>query len=213
MDAAEELVLSQGTDHVSMTDVASHAGLTRTALYNYFPDRSALFLALAERINTAFVERYRRALPSGLSCARRLSAFVRLQLEGLVTHPPSPRACLGPEAQTLAVHVAPMRHLLTEILEEGVAAGEFDPLPARATAELALSMVEAQRVPLTRGEADLNATHSLLTRFALRGLGVPTETVDTVLPHPPVEAIDDDPTVTNDHPKVIRAGPERRSPR
>ncbi|WP_150250602.1 TetR/AcrR family transcriptional regulator [Nocardiopsis deserti] len=187
MDAVDELIRTQGIDRISMTDVANSAGITRTALYNYFPDKPSLLLAFTEQINSAFVERYRRELPSGVSAARRLSAFVRLQLEGIMAHPHPPAAelgaSLGPDAyQALAAHVAPMQRLLTEILEEGTAAGEFDPLPAEPVSRLALSMVGSQRLPLVSGEIDLDETHALVTRFVLRALGVATETVDTVLP-------------------------------
>jgi AcrR family transcriptional regulator len=187
MDAVDELIRTQGIDRISMTDVANSAGITRTALYNYFPDKPALLLAFTEQVNSAFVERYRRELPSGVSAARRLSAFVRLQLEGIMAHPHPPAAelgaSLGPGAyQALAAHVAPMQRLLTEILEEGTAAGEFDPLPAEPVSRLALSMVGSQRLPLVSGEIDLDETHALVTRFVLRALGVATETVDTVLP-------------------------------
>lgn len=187
MDAVDELIRTQGIDRISMTDVANSAGITRTALYNYFPDKPALLLAFTEQVNSAFVERYRRELPSGVSAARRLSAFVRLQLEGIMAHPHPPAAelgaSLGPDAyQALAAHVAPMQRLLTEILEEGTAAGEFDPLPAEPISRLTLSMVGSQRLPLVSGEIDLDETHALVTRFVLRALGVETETVDTVLP-------------------------------
>lgn len=187
MDAVDELIRTQGIDRISMTDVANSAGITRTALYNYFPDKPALLLAFTEQVNSAFVERYRRELPSGVSAARRLSAFVRLQLEGIMAHPHPPAAelgaSLGPDAyQALAAHVAPMQRLLTEILEEGTAAGEFDPLPADPVSRLTLSMVGSQRLPLVSGEIDLDETHALVTRFVLRALGVETETVDTVLP-------------------------------
>lgn len=187
MDAVDELIRTHGIDRISMTDVANSAGITRTALYNYFPDKPALLLAFTEQVNSAFVERYRRELPSGVSAARRLSAFVRLQLEGIIAHPHPPAAelgaSLGPDAyQALAAHVAPMQRLLTEILEEGTAAGEFDPLPAEPVARLTLSMVGSQRLPLVSGDIDLDETHALVTRFVLRALGVETETVDTVLP-------------------------------
>ncbi|CAL9425684.1 hypothetical protein SUDANB121_01962 [Nocardiopsis dassonvillei] len=186
MEAVDELIRSQGIDRVSMTDVANAAGITRTALYNYFPDKPTLLLAFTEEVNNRFVENYRRELPSGVSAARRLSAFVRLQLEGIVAHPHPPAAelgaSLGPQAyQALAAHVAPMQSLLTEILEEGIAGGEFDAMPAEAVARLTLSMVGSQRIPLVSGEIDPEETHALVTRFVLRALGVPTETVDTIV--------------------------------
>lgn len=196
MEAVEGLTRSQGIDRISMTDVASAAGITRTALYNYFPDKPALLLAFTEQVNSAFVERYKRELPSGVSAARRLSAFVRFQLEGLVAHPHPPAAelgaSLGPDAyQALAAHVAPMQRLLTEIVEEGTAAGEFDRLPSDRVAGLTLSMVGSQRLPLVSGEIDVDGTHALVTRFVLRALGVATETVDTILPANTAESTQD----------------------
>ena len=188
--AVDELTRSQGIDRVSMTDVANAAGITRTALYNYFPDKPALLLAFTEQVNATFVERYRRELPSGVSAARRLSAFVRLQLEGLIAHPHPPAAelgaSLGPDAyHALAAHVAPMQRLLTEILEEGAVSGEFDHLPFERVAALTLSMVGSQRLPMVSGDVDLVETHALVTRFVLRALGVETETIDTILLDPP----------------------------
>lgn len=189
MEAVDALIGSQGIDRISMTDVASSAGITRTALYNYFPDKPALLLAFTEQVNRVFVERYRRELPSDVSAAHRVSGFLRLQLEGLVAHPHPPAAelgaSLGPGAyRKLADHVAPMQQLLSEILENGTAAGEFDPVPAEAVARLTLSMVGSQRIPLVSGEIELDATHALVTRFVLRALGVPTETIDSLLPSP-----------------------------
>lgn len=190
MDAVDELIRSQGIDRISMTDVANAAGITRTALYNYFPDKPALLLAFTEQVSAAFMERYKRELPSGVSAARRLSAFVRLQLEGIVAHPHPPAAelgaSLGPDAyQALAAHVAPMQRLLTEILEDGTASGEFDRLPCERVASLTLSMVGSQRLPLVSGEVGLEETHALVTRFVLRALGVAAETLDTILPEKP----------------------------
>ncbi|MBR8741150.1 TetR/AcrR family transcriptional regulator [Nocardiopsis sp. MG754419] len=190
MDAVDELIRTQGIDRISMTDVANAAGITRTALYNYFPDKPALLLAFTEKVNTTFVERYKRELPSGVSASRRLSAFVRLQLEGIVAHPHPPAAelgaSLGPDAyQALAAHVAPMQRLLTEVLDEGIASGEFDHLPGGRVAALTLSMVGSQRLPLVSGEVGLEETHALVTRFVLRALGVESGTVDTILPEHP----------------------------
>lgn len=184
--AVAELTRAQGIDKISMTDVASASGITRTALYNYFPDKPALLLAFTETVTLGFVERYRRELPSGVPAAERLSAFVRLQMEGIVDHPHPPAAelgaSLGPGAyRALADHVAPMQRLLTEILEEGMARGEFDRLPAPATARLALAMIGAQRLPLLGHEVDTAESHALVTRFTLRALGVATEKIEAAL--------------------------------
>ncbi|PZG31807.1 TetR/AcrR family transcriptional regulator, partial [Spongiactinospora gelatinilytica] len=63
--AVSRLTRSQGIDEISMTDVAAEAGITRTALYNYFPDKAALLLAFTERVTGYFIESYERELPAG----------------------------------------------------------------------------------------------------------------------------------------------------
>ena len=197
MEAVDELIRARGIDRVSMTDVANAAGITRTALYNYFPDKPTLLLAFTEEVNQRFVEGYRQELPSGVSAGRRLSAFIRLQVEGIVAHPHPPAAelgaSLGPQAyRALAAHVAPMQSLLTEILEEGIADGEFDAVPAGPTARLALALVGSQRIPLVNEETTPQEAHALVTRFVLRALGMETETVDTIVPeHTPTNTVGD----------------------
>ncbi|PRX95718.1 TetR/AcrR family transcriptional regulator [Allonocardiopsis opalescens] len=186
LDAVAELTRRQGIDEISMTDVAATAGITRTALYNYFPDKAALLLAFTEQVTRIFLSRYREELPEGASAARRLAVFVRLQLEGLLAHPHPGAAelgaSLGPDAyQRLAEHVAPMQRLLGGILADGIAAGEFQPADGAgtadtaATARLVLAAIGAQRSPLLRGELDLDAAARPVTSFVLRGLGVPAE--------------------------------------
>ncbi|WP_046470435.1 TetR/AcrR family transcriptional regulator [Allosalinactinospora lopnorensis] len=189
LEAVANLTRSQGIDGISMTDVASEAGVTRTALYNYFPDKPALLLAFTEHVTAGFVERYRRELPGGASAAERLSAFVHLQLQGIVEHPHPAAAelgaSLGPDAyQALADHVAPMQRLLAEIVQEGAAAGEFAAMSAEATARLVLAMIGAQRVPLLRGETGIGEAHALVARFTLKALGVDAETAERAVRSP-----------------------------
>ncbi|MBV2362636.1 TetR/AcrR family transcriptional regulator [Streptomonospora nanhaiensis] len=175
LDAVAALTRVQGIDEISMTEVAAEAGITRTALYNYFPDKPALLLAFTERVTSGFVERYRRELAGDASAADRLDAFIRFQLDGLAEHPHPAAgelgASLGPDAyQALADHVAPMHALLDEILRAGVAAGEFAPVPVEPVARLILAMVGAQRVPLQRGETTPHEAHRLVAGFTLRAL-------------------------------------------
>ncbi|ASU82802.1 TetR/AcrR family transcriptional regulator [Nocardiopsis gilva YIM 90087] len=182
LEAVATLTRTQGIDGISMTDVAAEAGITRTALYNYFPDKAALLLAFTEQVTHGFVDRYSQELPSDASAAERLSAFVRFQLEGIAEHPHPAAAelgaSLGPDAyQALADHVAPMQRLLVQILRDGVEAGEFADFPVEATARLVLTMIGAQRVPLVRGEVSIAEAHVLVSAFTLRALGVTEDKV------------------------------------
>jgi AcrR family transcriptional regulator len=60
LDAATAIIGEVGTDGVKMREVASRAGIPIGSLYQYFPDKSAVVRALAERYNAegrACVER------------------------------------------------------------------------------------------------------------------------------------------------------------
>ncbi|WP_283133279.1 TetR/AcrR family transcriptional regulator [Rhizohabitans arisaemae] len=175
--AFSRLSRAQGIDAISMTDVAAEAGITRTVLYNYFPDKAALLLAFTERVTAYFIQDYRGALPEGASAAERLGVFIRLQLAGLVAHPhpgaAELAAALGPEAyQSLADHVAPMNRILCEIISDGIEAGDFHAADVRSTARMVLAVLGAERVPLLRGEISPEGAETLVTGFVLRALGV-----------------------------------------
>ncbi|TDC03057.1 TetR/AcrR family transcriptional regulator [Nonomuraea longispora] len=176
LQAVSRLSREQGIDAISMTDVAGEAGITRTVLYNYFPDKTALLLAFTERVTHYFIDSYERELPAGASPADRLRAFVRLQLDGLLAHPhpgaADLSATLGPDAyQRLAEHVAPMQRVLVEILESGQASGDFQVLDVPATARMILAVIGAERVPLISGDVTVAAAAELVTAFVLRALG------------------------------------------
>ncbi|MFG1695471.1 TetR/AcrR family transcriptional regulator [Nonomuraea sp. NPDC049309] len=175
LQAVSRLSRVQGIDEISMTDVANEAGITRTVLYNYFPDKAALLLAFTERVTQYFIESYERELPEEASPAERLRAFVRLQLAGLLAHPhpgaADLSAALGPDAyQRLAEHVAPMQQVLVDILESGIETGDFRVLDVAATARMVLAVIGAERVPLISGDVTVETAGELVSEFVLRAI-------------------------------------------
>ncbi len=174
--AVSRLSRDQGIDAISMTDVANEAEITRTVLYNYFPDKAALLLAFTERVTHYFIDSYERELPGRASPAERLRVFVRLQLDGLLAHPhPGPAdlsAALGPDAyQRLADHVEPMQRILTGIIDSGVSSGDFQAPDVAAAARIILAVIGAERVPLLGGEVTPEEAEKIVSGFVLRGLG------------------------------------------
>lgn len=73
LDAALELVAERGTAPVTMTDVAARSGMSLTALYRYFPDRTAVVRALVLRM----LEQDRAAVQEGLQAGGTLEQAVR----------------------------------------------------------------------------------------------------------------------------------------
>jgi AcrR family transcriptional regulator len=176
LQAVSRLSRELGIDEISLTDVAHEAGITRTALYNYFPDKAALLLAFTERVTSYFIESFERELRGDAPPAERLRVFVRLQLDGLLAHPhPGPAdlsAALGPDTyQRLAHHVAPMQDILKGIIEAGVRAGDFHPVDPAETARMILAVIGAQRVPLLSGDVTVDRAAETVSGFVLRALG------------------------------------------
>ncbi|MFI6598333.1 TetR/AcrR family transcriptional regulator [Nonomuraea sp. NPDC050536] len=176
LQAVARLSRVQGIDGISMTDVANEAGITRTVLYNYYPDKAALLLAFTERVTHYFIDSYERDLREGASPAERLRAFVRLQLAGLLAHPhpgaADLSAALGPDAyQQLAEHVAPMQRILVDILDSGVESGDFQVAEVAATARMILAVIGAERLPLISGAVTVESAAELVSGFVLRALG------------------------------------------
>ncbi|MCK2218916.1 TetR/AcrR family transcriptional regulator [Actinomadura sp. ATCC 31491] len=176
LQAVARLSRTQGIDAISMTDVAGEAGITRTVLYNYFPDKAALLLAFTEQVTRYFIDSLERELPGDAAPADRLRGYVRLQLEGLLAHPhpgaADLSAALGPDAyQQLAEHVAPMQRVLVAILESGAAAGDFRVVDVAATARMILAVIGAERVPLISGNVSVEEAAGLVSDFVLRALG------------------------------------------
>lgn len=174
-EAVSRLSRNQAIDDISMTDVAAAAGVARTVLYNYFPDKASLLLAFSERVTEYFVERFERELPTAAGASERLAAFVRLTLDGLLAHPHPDAAemsvALGAEVyHALAGHVAPMQRILAEIIADGVRAGEFRPLDPDAAARSVMGVIGAERIPLVQGRVDVDEACRTVTSFVHNAL-------------------------------------------
>jgi len=63
LTAATELIAEKGSDQVTLSELASRAGVTLGSLYQYFPDKSAIIRHLAE----AALERVQASLEAALA--------------------------------------------------------------------------------------------------------------------------------------------------
>ncbi|MQA77570.1 MAG: TetR family transcriptional regulator [Streptosporangiales bacterium] len=174
--AVRELALTRGVDKVSFADVAAQAGLARSVVYHYFPDKRALLIAHAEDETTRFMDAFTAALSGTASATERLRLYVRMQLTDFVEHPqpagPELAVLLGPDGyERMHAHVRPLATLLTEIVAEGMASGEFATGDPGAAAALVHGCLGAERHPLGQGHHDLAATIGRVTAFVLRGMG------------------------------------------
>lgn len=176
LDAWGDLVLSRGYDAVSLADVALHAGLARTAIYNYFPDRESLLFAWTDRELKNTMETLQQTLAKAESSAEKMRLFVRMQLEAFTSRhlPPGKEVVqfLGPEVyKRFRDHIQPLESILRDILTQGAEHGEFAEIDADSTVSMVMACIGAERGPLSTGAHDLEEATERVATFLLRAVG------------------------------------------
>lgn len=141
LTAFGELLFTHGLPGLTMTDVARHAGVGRTAVYNYYADMEQLLIAYALDETERFIVDLRDALEALENPVDRLALYVRAQVEDLSRRhlPPGPAmaAVLSPGSfAKLADHVGDLNLLLQDILREGVAQGYLPDIDVAQLAQL-----------------------------------------------------------------------------
>lgn len=175
IDAFADLVMSKGFADVSMADVAADAGFARTAIYNYFPDREALLFAWTEREVSRAMTLLRERVVESSSCAEKLRVFIRAQLEGFGTRhlPPGQEVMqlLRPETyKSFMSHIEPLEQMLSEIVTEGIAVGEFADVSPAGTVPMIMACIGAERGPLASGTHSIDEASERVAAFVLRAL-------------------------------------------
>ena len=128
LTAFGELLFTHGLPGLTMTDVARHAGVGRTDVYNYYADMEQLLIAYALDETERFIVDLRDSLAALANPVDRLALYVRAQVEDLSRRhlPPGPAmaAVLSPGSfAKLADHVGDLNVLLQDILQDGVRQG------------------------------------------------------------------------------------------
>lgn len=175
-EALARLMYERGYDATSLADVAEAAGLARTAMYNYFPDKESLLVEYTGRETDRYVAQLREALREVPDPVGQLRAYIRHQLTYFSTHHLPPGSALRhllPHDSLAKVldHVQALEDALLSIL----AAGVDDRYMVADDLDATASMINAC---IGRGSSlhpdpdDLERTIALTESFVLRGLGV-----------------------------------------
>jgi AcrR family transcriptional regulator len=130
LDAATDLLLSSGSDAVTMRRVAAVVGVTPMALYRYFPGREALLRRLADDQFQAVARRWgREPLPGDPTESGHaiVDLFVDLALDNpglfaflFIEKRPGARRFPGDFADDASPTFALMRGFIAKSVEEGV---------------------------------------------------------------------------------------------
>lgn len=174
--AWSELIAERGYDAVSLADVAARAGLARTAIYNYFPDKESVLLAHTDWQIDRFLTAVREQLASVDGAAAKLRIIVAGHVADFASRPllPGPSLASFVGAQTyerLENHLAPLEHLLRDVIADGVATGELRVDDVESATALAFACIGAERVPVGSGAHTTEQAVDNVLAFVLRALG------------------------------------------
>ncbi|MEU7474572.1 TetR/AcrR family transcriptional regulator [Lentzea sp. NPDC042327] len=165
-EAVRQLLLERDYDSINMGHIAARAGLARNTLYNYARDKRALVLALAHRASLPLAGQVAEiAARSSDPAADRLREVVETILAASTQH--ALRLMFLPNSSPLVAELPdgpenPFSVLVAEvvnIVEAGVAAGEFRPVEdVRLTVELLSGAMRAGIDRITRDPDAFAAT-------------------------------------------------------
>jgi AcrR family transcriptional regulator len=131
LEAAAAEFADAGIDAANINRISLSAGLAKGTVYNYFPSKEALFLAVVEEACARAAEGA-ESVPADAPTEVRLRAILAGDVEWVRRHEPFARVLVR---ETLAAHprfypqivaaAAPFVEKVAEILRDGVARGEI----------------------------------------------------------------------------------------
>jgi AcrR family transcriptional regulator len=176
LTAFGELLFTHGLPGLTMTDVARHAGVGRTAVYNYYADIEELLISYALDETERFLAELRDALAAVDNPVERLALYVRTQVEDLSRRhlPPGPAmaAVLSPSSfAKLADHVGELSVMLQGILRDGMAEGYLPAADIGQQAQLIHGTLSSSAARGSNEPAELEARITRTVRFIQLGAG------------------------------------------
>ncbi|MGO4188279.1 TetR/AcrR family transcriptional regulator [Pseudarthrobacter sp. TAF60_1] len=176
LTAFGELLFTHGLPGLTMTDVARHAGVGRTAVYNYYADIEELLISYALDETERFLAELRDALAAVDNPVERLALYVRTQVEDLSRRhlPPGPAmaAVLSPSSfAKLADHVGELSVMLQGILRDGMAQGFLPEADIGQQAQLIHGTLSSSAARGSNEPAELEARIARTVRFIQLGAG------------------------------------------
>lgn len=176
--ALAELMSQRSFDRITLSDVAAHAGVGRTAVYNHFADKEDLLLAFMEDEVERYAAELTRALEGTEDPIDRLRVYVReqalikRQFHFPTTGPLSSSVSRG-TAGRLRAHGGLMAQMLAQILTDAMRAGEIPQQDLNQVIPLVHACVMGGR-PTPTDAAAREEYLTALDLFVLRAVGATT---------------------------------------
>lgn len=174
-ESLAELMGARPFDKITLSDVASRAGVGRTAVYNHFADKEDLLLAFIEHETSLYADKLCRALADAQNPIDRLRVYVRQQalIKRSYHHPaagPLATAVSSDTASRLRSHARQMTQMLEQILQDAIDAGQIPDQDLSQVIPLIHACIMGGRS--TPSDPDARAEYlGALDAFVLRGVG------------------------------------------
>jgi AcrR family transcriptional regulator len=176
LDSALEVFVAQGYHSAAMDDIAERAGVSKPVLYQHFPGKLELYLALLDRSCDMIIEATRSALESTEDNKQRVAATMqvfydyvanaqgafRLVFESDLTNEPPVRERVDRVTQECSEEIA-------KVIQDDTG------LPAEQSKLLAVSLVGMAQVSArfwldNENDVDLRDAATLVASLAWRGI-------------------------------------------
>ena len=177
LDAAAEEFAVQGFEHANINTISTRAGFAKGTIYNYFPSKQALSLALIDSVAAEHLEYMQSALAGVDDPAAALKQFFQAGFEYVAEHPHRSRAMFNAvnspnqaEKEYCFRAYEPMFRLLTEaILVPGIQQGVFRRADLQPTTSLLMTIYMGTAAQVdAKGKPWLDPGR--VAEFALNGL-------------------------------------------
>lgn len=147
IDAATRVFSARGYHVASMSEVAAEAGMRKASLYHHVRKKEDLLFAIHERLIDELVAETMAVSSSSLSPAEKVRdvlhvtmRFIARNREGVTVFLSERRAVSGERWQALVVKRDFYERMVSQIIAEGCASGQFIELPPEIAAKAVLAM-------------------------------------------------------------------------
>jgi AcrR family transcriptional regulator len=148
LDVAVDLFRSRGYDAARLEDIAEQLGITKAAIYYYFPKKSDLLLAICNRALDESLARQERILGSDEPADVRLRRAIADHISGMATNVAvwdvffrELKVIDDPLEPVMRARLREYGDRFEQLLADGVAAGALRPLDVRIAAKAILGML------------------------------------------------------------------------
>jgi AcrR family transcriptional regulator len=180
LEEAERLFRLYGYAKTTVSDIASACDMSSSNVYRFFPSKSAINDAICDRIITESERRLFAVVRQPASASERIAALIaelhrnteetlldQKKVSEMVT------TAMNERWHAIEAHIDRVNGLFAQVIEEGVASGEFrkqDPLRAAECARTAIAALWHPVMVAQCGCRETRATVEEMTAFVLAAL-------------------------------------------